>query len=45
MGVNYWGIFFFVMPMVVAILVGSITLMLVSIKGINSSRRLKRRRF
>lgn len=45
MGVNYWGIFFFVMPMVVAILVGSITLMLVSIKGINRSRRLKRRRF
>lgn len=34
MGVNYWGIFFFVMPMVVAILVGSITLMLVSIKEI-----------
>ena len=34
MGVNYWGILFFVMPMVVAILVGSITLMLVSIKEI-----------
>ena len=34
MGVNYWGIFFFVMPMVVAILVGSITLMIVSIKEI-----------
>lgn len=45
MGVNYWGIFFFVMPMVVAILVGSITLMIVSIKEINSLRRFKRRRF
>ena len=45
MGVNYWGIFFFVMPMVVAILVGSITLMLVSIKQIHSLRRFKRRRF
>ena len=45
MGVNYWGIFFFVMPMVVAILVGSITLMIVSIKEINSLRRFKRMRF
>ena len=45
MGFNYWGIFFFVMPMVVAILVGSVTLMMVSIKGINSLRRFKRRRF
>ena len=42
MGVNYWGIFFFVMPMVVAILVGSITLMLVSIKEIKRKFKIRR---
>ncbi|WP_195951186.1 hypothetical protein [Clostridium saudiense] len=45
MGFNYWGIFFFVMPIIVSVLVGSVTLMMVSIKGINSLRRFKRRRF
>lgn len=34
MGFNYWGIFFFVMPIIVSVLVGSVTLMMVSIKGI-----------
>lgn len=45
MGVNYWGIFFFIMPITVSVLVGSVTLMIVSIKEINSLRRFKRRRF
>lgn len=45
MGFNYWGIFFFVMPIIVSVLVGSVTLMMVSIKEINSLRRFKRRRF
>ena len=41
MGFNYWGIFFFVMPIVVSVLVGSITLLLVSIKEIKRKGKLK----
>lgn len=42
MGFNYWGIFFFVMPIVVSILVGSITLLLVSIKEIKRKFKIRR---
>lgn len=34
MGFNYWGIFFFVIPIVAALLLGSLALLLVSIKRI-----------
>ncbi|MDU3520184.1 MAG: hypothetical protein E7F58_00795 [Clostridium saudiense] len=42
MGFNYWGIFFFVMPIVVSVLVGSITLLLVSIKEIKRKFKIRR---
>ena len=42
MGFNYWGIFFFVMPIVVSVLVGSITLLLVSIKEIKIKFKIRR---
>lgn len=42
MGVNYWGIFFFVMPIIVAVLLGSITLLLVSIKELRNKFKIRR---
>lgn len=42
MGVNYWGIFFFIMPIIVAVLLGSITLLLVSIKEIKRKFKIRR---
>ena len=42
MGFNYWGIFFFVMPIVVSVLVGSITLLLVNIKEIKRKFKIRR---
>lgn len=42
MGVNYWGIFFFIMPIIVAVLLGSITLLLVSIKEVKRKFKIRR---
>lgn len=42
MGVNYWGIFFFIIPLVVLILLGSITLMLVIIKEFKRKFKVRR---
>lgn len=42
MGVNYWGIFFFVMPIIAAVLLGSITLLLVSIKELRNKFKIRR---
>ena len=42
MGFNYWGIFFYIMPIVVSVLVGSITLLLVSIKEIKRKFKIRR---
>ena len=42
MGVNYWGIFFFVMPIIAAVLLGSITLLLVIIKELRNKFKIRR---
>lgn len=42
MGVNYWGIFFFIMPIIAAILLGSITLMLVVVKDVKKKFKYRR---
>lgn len=41
MGVNYWGIFFFVIPIIAAVLLGSITLMLVVVKDVKKKFKYK----
>lgn len=42
MGVNYWGIFFFIIPIIVAVLLGGITLLLVSIKEVKRKFKIRR---
>ncbi|MEN8075687.1 hypothetical protein ABFP60_01925 [Clostridioides difficile] len=42
MGFNYWGILFFVMPIIAALLLGSITLLLVSIKELRNKFKIRR---
>lgn len=41
MGFNYWGICFFVIPIVAALLLGSITLLLVSIEELKNKFKVR----
>lgn len=41
MGVNYWGIFFFIIPIIVAVLLGGITLLLVSIEELKNKLKVR----
>lgn len=41
-GINWWGVFFFIMPIVVSLLVGSITLIIVIIKEVKRKFKIRR---